>query len=76
MNLAELEIGRAAKILEIKQADLAFKLKEFGIFSGVHVRILRAAPAGCPLILEAGGMQLSLRKDDAAFVNITNLEQG
>ncbi len=75
MNLAELEIGRVAKILEVKQADLAYKLKEFGIFNGVQVRVLRAAPSGCPLVLEAGGMQLGLRKEDAVFVNIAKLEQ-
>ncbi len=74
MNLTELQIGKQAKIVDVKENDLSGKLKEFGIFSGAMIRILRTAPAGCPLVVESGGMQLGLRKEDAISVNIHQLD--
>ena len=75
MKLTELKIGKRARISEILAEDLSGKLKEFGIFSGAPVKILRTAPAGCPIIIESGGMQIGLRKEDAACVNIQQFEQ-
>lgn len=70
MNLTDLEKGCYADILEVTESHLAGKLKEFGIFGGCRVKMLGSAPSGSPLIIEAGGMKIGLRKDDASRVNI------
>lgn len=74
MNLADLHKGKSAVIAKIEEQLLADRLQEFGIFSGSLIRFLGAAPSGCPIMLEAGGTQIGLRKEQAIQIKISPLD--
>ncbi|MBI1221896.1 MAG: ferrous iron transport protein A [Bacteroidetes bacterium] len=74
VNLADLSKGKSAVIAAIDEQSLAERLQEFGIFSGSLIRLLGTAPSGCPLMLEAEGTQLGLRKEQAALIKISPLD--
>ena len=72
--LAELSIGAKARVSSILGADeLTMRLLEMGLTPGVEVRVIGVAPLGDPLELELRGYRLSVRKSEAARVQIAPL---
>jgi ferrous iron transport protein A len=53
--------------------DVSLRLLEMGLTPGVEVVLLGAAPLGDPLELEVRGYRLSVRKSEAARVEIEPL---
>lgn len=49
------------------------RLMELGIIPGTHVKVLRIAPFGDPMELEARGCNLSIRAAEAREVRVTAL---
>jgi len=45
-------------------------LYALGIFPGVEIKVLRQAPLGDPLQVRVGPSLLSIRKRDAAFIDV------
>lgn len=74
MKLADLTEGHRAVISAIEEQNLAARLNEFGVFSGSIVRFIGTAPSGCPILLEAGGTQFGLRKEQAQQIKIAQLD--
>ncbi len=74
MNLSDLHRGKEATIAEIHEEVLALRLQEFGIFAGSLIRITGCAPSGCPIMLEAGGTRIGLRREQAALIKISPLD--
>jgi ferrous iron transport protein A len=69
MRLAELLIGRRAKIVEVEGVDdVGVRLLEMGLTPGTVVRLLGVAPLGDPLEFEVRGYRLSVRKSEAQRV--------
>ena len=69
MRLAELSIGRQAKIIEVEGVDdVGVRLLEMGLTPGTVVRLLGVAPLGDPLEFEVRGYRLSVRKSEAQRV--------
>jgi ferrous iron transport protein A len=72
--LANLPIGARARISSILGADeLSVRLLEMGLTPGVEVALVGAAPLGDPLELELRGYRLSVRRSEAARVQIDQL---
>lgn len=72
--LAELSVGAKARVSSILGADeLTMRLLEMGLTPGVEVRVIGVAPLGDPLELELRGYRLSVRKSEAARVQIAPL---
>ena len=70
-TLAQLPVGSRSKIAAVEGADeLACRLMEMGLTPGVEVRLIGVAPLGDPLELELRGYRLSLRKSEAARVQL------
>jgi len=46
------------------------RLMAMGLVPGTPVAVVRIAPLGDPIILDAGGMQVSLRRDEAEGLGI------
>ena len=75
MNLAEVKIGRSARVERVEGADdVSLRLMEMGLTPGVQVTVLGAAPFGDPIELELRGYRLSVRRSEAARVNVTAIE--
>lgn len=73
-QLATVPIGGRARIVEVLGDDeVSQRLLEMGLTPGVEVRMLGAAPLGDPLEIELRGYRLSVRKSEAARVEITTL---
>lgn len=70
-TLANVNIGRTVRVERILETgDLGLRLMEMGLTPGVEVTLLGAAPLGDPLEFELRGYRLSLRKAEAALVEV------
>ena len=69
--LSQLSVGDSARVVRISgDADIRGRLLEMGLTTGVTVRMVRAAPLGDPIELLVRGYHLSVRKSEAAAVEI------
>jgi ferrous iron transport protein A len=72
--LSELAIGGRGRVSIVNGADeLTMRLLEMGLTPGVEVAVVGAAPLGDPLELEIRGYRLSVRRSEAARVEIDPL---
>ncbi|HSC89049.1 MAG TPA: ferrous iron transport protein A [Polyangiaceae bacterium] len=71
MNLLDLELSQRARIESIS-GERAFRrrLFELGLVPGTEVSVVRVAPLGDPLELEARGSRLSIRRKEALEVHV------
>ncbi len=70
-TLAKLPIGSRGKVAWIDGTDeISCRLMEMGLTPGVELVVIGAAPLGDPLDLELRGYRLSVRKTEAARVEI------
>lgn len=71
MTLANLEIGREAKVTQILGETPATKrLMEMGVVPGVIVRVVKSAPFGDPIEIRVRGYSLALRKSEAETIEV------
>ncbi len=70
-TLAELALGRSAKVRSVAGAR-AFRrrLLEMGLVPGVEVKVVTIAPFGDPLRIEIRHGQWSIRKAEAAQIEV------
>jgi ferrous iron transport protein A len=70
-SLATLAIGARGTVTRIDgDDDLALRLLEMGLTPGVELTVLGVAPLGDPLELELRGYRLSIRKREAARIEV------
>lgn len=74
-TLGELQIGDCAKVAGFSKGDSGYrrKLLSMGLTPGAQITILRVAPLGDPVEIHVRGSNLSLRKEEAAAVNVEKL---
>ncbi|MGH7139642.1 MAG: FeoA family protein [Pirellulales bacterium] len=72
--MVDLAVGQRAKICRIRDGDdVSLRLLEMGLTPGTDVLVVGQAPLGDPLELEVRGYRLSIRKSEAARVEIEPL---
>jgi len=72
--LADLPIAGRGRVLRVAGGDeISLRLLEMGLTPGVVVLVVGKAPLGDPLELEVRGYRLSVRKSEAARVEINPL---
>lgn len=70
-TLAQLPLGSRGHVKHVEGCDeLSIRLLEMGLTPGVAFTLLGAAPLGDPLELELRGYRLSVRKSEAARVEV------
>ena len=63
--------GQSARVLRVQGADaLRIRIMEMGLTPGTVLRVLKLAPLGDPMEIIVRGYALSLRKSDAARIEI------
>jgi ferrous iron transport protein A len=73
-GLDRLAIGDRARVVRIIGADeITARLFEMGLTPGLTVALIGCAPLGDPIELELRGYRLSLRKTEAARVEVEKL---
>jgi Fe2+ transport system protein FeoA len=70
-SAADLGLGQMGRVARIAAADeVGRRLLEMGVTPGIEIRRIGAAPLGDPLEFELRGYRLSLRKNEAAHVEL------
>jgi Fe2+ transport system protein FeoA len=70
-TLAQLSVGARGRIVRVNQFDeVSARLMEMGLTPGVDVQVLGAAPLGDPIELALRGYRLSVRRSEAARVEV------
>jgi ferrous iron transport protein A len=71
MSLATLAVGARAKVVKTDGVDeIACRLMEMGLTPGVELSLVGVAPLGDPLEIELRGYRLSVRRAEAARVEV------
>ncbi|HTM64416.1 MAG TPA: FeoA family protein [Gammaproteobacteria bacterium] len=72
MKFSDLKIGDKACVISISQGESAYRqrLIAMGILPGTEFTVSRIAPLGDPIEIQVRGFALSLRKDEAAVLEI------
>jgi len=72
MTLAEIRSGQVARVERVEGNDaVAIRLLEMGLTPGCEVQYIGRAPLGDPLEFTVRGYRLSLRRAEAARVQVT-----
>ena len=71
MTLDELKPGASAKVVRIcGDGAVKRRIMDMGITRGVEVALRKVAPLGDPLELTVRGYELSIRKHEAAAIEV------
>ena len=72
MRLDELEIGKDAVVAQVSSDDVALHqhILDMGLTPGTEVTMVKYAPMGDPLELRLRGYELTLRRADAARIEV------
>ena len=73
--LGELQVGDSGQVTAFRNAGVAYrrKLLAMGLTPGVQFTVCRIAPLGDPIQLQVRGFQLSVRRDEAAVVEVSQI---
>ena len=70
-TLKEVTIGSSAKVLKLHgEGAVKRRIMDMGITKGVEVYVRKVAPLGDPIEVTGRGYELSIRKDDAAMIEV------
>ena len=71
MTLDNANIGSTVKVIKLTgQGDTKKRIMDMGITKGAEIYIRKVAPLGDPIEVTVRGYELSLRKNDAALVEV------
>lgn len=74
MTLDELQIGQSATLTTVGgEGALRQHFLDMGLIPGEEVTLVRFAPLGDPMEIMVQGYELTLRKDDAQKIEVTNV---
>ena len=70
-SLMEMRPGERGKVVRVGgKGDIRRRLLDMGLVSGTGVAVERVAPLGDPIEVRLKGYNLSLRKEEAASVEV------
>jgi len=76
MKLSELEIGKSAVIKSVGgEGTLRLRLLDMGLIPKTKVTVRKIAPMGDPIEITVRGYELTLRKEDAANIELVGEEK-
>ena len=71
MTLGELEIGRTALITRVGgEGVLRCRFLDMGLIPRTRVEVCKVAPMGDPIEIRLRGYELTIRKEDAAKIEV------
>ncbi|MFN2215564.1 MAG: ferrous iron transport protein A [Anaerolineales bacterium] len=73
-KLINLQVNDQARIVSFDGGQqLATKLRQYGLFIGDQIRIVRSAPFGGPILIESGGREIALGKGVAGKIMVEKI---
>ncbi len=71
MTLREMKPGQSGKVISIGESGpLKRRIMDMGIKPGVEVKVVKMAPLGDPVEIRIRGYELSLRREEAARIEV------
>jgi ferrous iron transport protein A len=71
MTLRDLKPGQKASVVSVlSNSAYRKRIVAMGITKGTEITMIKAAPLGDPIEIMVRGYQLSLRKDEAACIEV------
>ena len=71
VRLSDLSAGQKARVVDVDaRGEIGQRILEMGVTPGAEIRLVAAAPLGDPLAFEIRGYRLSLRRAEAALVEV------
>ncbi len=72
MTLDKVKTGETVKVVKINNTGaIKRRIMDMGLIKGVEVYVRKVAPLGDPMELTIRGYELSVRKADAAMIEVT-----
>ena len=70
-TLRDAKIGETVKVVKLHgEGAVKRRIMDMGITKGVEIKVQKVAPLGDPMEVTVRGYQLSIRKADAAMVEV------
>lgn len=70
-TLAEVEVGDSATVVKLHgDGVLRRHLMDLGLIKGTPFKVVKVAPLGDPVEITVRGYELSIRKEEAAIVEV------
>lgn len=70
-TIGDMKIGETAKVVRLDgEGAVKRRIMDMGLTKGVQVTVRKVAPLGDPIELTVRGYELSIRKDEAAKVEV------
>jgi ferrous iron transport protein A len=74
MTLDQIAVGKEVKIIKVGgEGQLRIRLLDMGLIPQTVVRVQKAAPMGDPIEIHLRGYELTLRKKDAARIEVAEV---
>ena len=71
MTLNEVAVGEVCTVVRLNgEGALKRRIMDMGITKGVEIKVVKIAPLGDPMELNLRGYDLSLRKAEAASIEV------
>ena len=71
MTLKEVSVGQTVKVAKLDgEGPVKSRIMDMGITKGVEVYVRKVAPLGDPIEVTVRGYELSIRKADAAMIEV------
>lgn len=71
MTLDEIKTGQTATIARLRgEGAVKRRIMDMGLTKGTQVTVCKIAPLGDPIELTVRGYELSIRKDEAAAIEV------
>lgn len=70
-TLGEVSVGESAVIVKLHgEGPLRLHLMDLGLIKGTPFKVVKVAPLGDPVEISVRGYELSIRKEEAAIVEV------
>lgn len=71
MTLNDIPVGGACRVVKLHDAgEIRRRIMDMGITKGTYIAVDKAAPLGDPIDVTVRGYHLSLRRGDAANIEV------
>ncbi len=74
MNLSQIKKDSQFEVIEVTTDELRERLLEMGVYRGLKGRLVKHLPFGGPVILQAGESLFAVRREDAQWIEIQELQ--
>jgi len=74
-TLKDAKIGETVKVVKLNgEGPVKRRIMDMGITKGVEITVRKVAPLGDPIELNVRGYELSIRKSDAALIDVEDIK--